>query len=61
LVVVGEHDVISPVEEMRGIAERIPGAEFVVIPGAGHMSPLENPAAFNAALERFLHERTGWA
>ena len=53
LVVVGEHDVISPVEEMRGIAERIPGAEFVVIPGAGHMSPLENPAAFNAALENF--------
>ncbi len=61
LVVVGEHDVISPVEEMRGIAERIPGAEFVVIPGAGHMSPLENPAAFNAALETFLREKSGWA
>jgi len=61
LVVVGEHDVISPVEEMRGIAERVPGAEFVVIPGAGHMSPLENPAAYNAALERFLREKTGWA
>jgi pimeloyl-ACP methyl ester carboxylesterase len=61
LVVVGEHDAISPVEEMRGIAERIPAAEFVVIRGAGHMSPLENPAAFNAALERFLREKVGWA
>ena len=45
LVVVGEHDAISPVEEMRGIAERIPGAEFAVIPGGRHMSPLENPAS----------------
>jgi pimeloyl-ACP methyl ester carboxylesterase len=57
LVVVGAHDVISPVAEMRGIAEQIPRAEFVEIPDAGHMSPLENPAAFNAALEKFLHQR----
>jgi 3-oxoadipate enol-lactonase len=57
LIVVGEHDVISPVAEMRGIAEKIPGAEFVRIPTAGHMSPLENPAAFNAALGKFLRER----
>ena len=61
LVVVGEHDVISPVEEMRGIAARIPGAEFVVIPAAGHMTPLEEPAAFNAALQRFLREKADWA
>ena len=61
LVVVGEHDAISPVEEMRGIAERVPGAEFVVIPGAGHMSPLEDPATFNAALDHFLRERAGWS
>lgn len=54
LVVVGEHDAISPPDEMRGIAERIPAAEFVVIKGAGHMSPLENPRDFNAALSRFL-------
>jgi len=57
LVVVGEHDVISPVAEMRGIAERIPEADFVEIPAAGHMSPLENPVAFNAALEKFLRQR----
>jgi pimeloyl-ACP methyl ester carboxylesterase len=60
LVVVGEDDAISPVEEMRGIAERIAGAEFVVIPGAGHMSPREDAATFNAALAGFLREKAGW-
>jgi 3-oxoadipate enol-lactonase len=54
LVVVGEDDVISPPAEMRAIAAAIPGAEFVIVPDAGHMAPLENPAAFNAALEKFL-------
>ncbi|HEV3415696.1 MAG TPA: alpha/beta fold hydrolase [Pirellulales bacterium] len=58
LVVVGEHDSISPVAEMRGIAERIPGAELAVIPNAGHMSPLEEPRAFNEALARFLRRMT---
>ena len=54
LVIVGEHDAISPPAEMRGIAEAVPGAKFVEIPAAGHMSPLENPAAVNAALAEFL-------
>ena len=54
LVAVGAEDAISPVEEMRGMAAAIPGAEFVVIPDAGHMAPLENPTAFNAALDAFL-------
>jgi 3-oxoadipate enol-lactonase len=54
LVIVGEHDTLSPPAEMRGIADRIPGAQFALIPAAGHMSPLENPPAFNAALEHFL-------
>ena len=54
LVVVGAEDAISPVAEMRGMAAAIPGAEFVVVPDAGHMAPLENPAAFNVALEKFL-------
>jgi pimeloyl-ACP methyl ester carboxylesterase len=54
LVVVGEDDAIAPVAEMRGIAAEISGAEFVVVPAAGHMAPLENPTAFNAALEKFL-------
>jgi 3-oxoadipate enol-lactonase len=57
LVIVGEHDAISSPEEMRAIAAGIPGAEFQIIAGAGHMSPCEAPAEFNAALEDFLTRR----
>jgi 3-oxoadipate enol-lactonase len=54
LVVVGQEDGISTAAEMRGIAEAIPAATFVEIPAAGHVSPLENPAAVNAAILDFL-------
>jgi pimeloyl-ACP methyl ester carboxylesterase len=54
LVVVGQEDAISTVDEMRAMAKAIRGSEFVVIPRAGHMTPLESPAAFNEALEQFL-------
>lgn len=54
LVVVGQSDAISPPGEMRGIASAIPGADFVEISAAGHMSPLENPAEFNAAALKFF-------
>jgi len=54
LVVVGEHDSISPPDEMREMSEKIPNSEFVEIADAGHMSPLENPQEFNAVLRAFL-------
>ena len=54
LVVVGQDDAISSVDEMRTLAHGIRGSEFVVIPRSGHMTPLENPAEFNEALEQFL-------
>jgi pimeloyl-ACP methyl ester carboxylesterase len=55
LVIVGEHDAISPPEEMKAIAAAIPGAELVVIPDAGHMTTMENPRAVNAALAAFVY------
>ncbi|HEX4128394.1 MAG TPA: alpha/beta fold hydrolase [Pirellulales bacterium] len=54
LVLVGQEDAISPVDEMRAIAAGIPGAQFVIVPEAGHMAPMENPAAVNQALRTFL-------
>jgi pimeloyl-ACP methyl ester carboxylesterase len=54
LVVCGRHDTISTVDEMRGIAAQIPQSQFVEIADAGHMSPLENPQQFNAAVRSFL-------
>lgn len=57
LIVVGKHDAISPVEEMGRIAAAISGARLVEIADAGHMSPLENPAAVNRAMDEFLKIR----
>jgi len=54
LVVVGEHDAITTAAEMRDIAQAIPRSTFVEIPAAGHMAPLEEPAAVNRALREFL-------
>ncbi len=54
LVIVGHNDTISTPAEMRAIAEAIPNAQLAKIPNAGHLSPLENPADFNAALGEFV-------
>lgn len=59
LVVCGEHDVISPPDEMRGIAAAIPGSQCAIIPRAGHMAPLEQPAAVHSAIARFLAGESG--
>jgi len=56
LVVVGQNDRLTPLALMRSMQEKIVGSEFAQIADAGHMSPLENPLAFNRALERFLTE-----
>lgn len=54
LVLVGEHDTISPPAEMRDLACDIPGAAFVEIPGSGHMTPVERPAEISAAILAFV-------
>lgn len=54
LIVCGENDQITPLAEMREIARILPHAEFVAIPGSGHMTPMERPDAVNAALRRWL-------
>lgn len=53
-VIVGEEDELTPVEESRKMAEAIPGARLDIIPGAGHLSNLEQPERFNAVLAAFL-------
>jgi 3-oxoadipate enol-lactonase len=56
LVIVGEHDGLTPPEDSQRIADGIPNARLVSIDQAGHMSNMENPDAFNAALIDFLSE-----
>ena len=54
LVICGDLDEATVPEESRRLAERIDGAELVMIPGAGHHSPIETPGPVTDALERFL-------
>ena len=54
MVVVGEHDSIAPPDFARWMASRIPGARFALIEGAGHLSNIEAPEAFNAAVLPFV-------
>lgn len=54
LILVGQHDVITPPDAARGLHSRIGGSDLEIIGGAAHMSNLENAGAFNAALLKFL-------
>ena len=55
LVLVGEYDYVCS-KAARLLAQTIPNASLKIIQGSGHMSPLEQPAAFSAALMDFLSE-----
>jgi pimeloyl-ACP methyl ester carboxylesterase len=57
LVIVGEQDVITPPDISRAMQQSVPGAELAVIRDAGHLSNLEQPGPFNAALAGFLANR----
>ena len=48
----GEHD--PAMAAIRSTHEKIPGSILEVIPGAGHLSNLDNPEAFMTALLAFL-------
>jgi pimeloyl-ACP methyl ester carboxylesterase len=56
LVVAGAADTITPPQEMRAMANAIPGAEFVVVEGAGHLPPLERPDVTTDTIARFLRK-----
>jgi 3-oxoadipate enol-lactonase len=54
LVIAGEADVLTRPEGMKEIAALIPGAEFRLIPGAGHMIPVEQPKLVEELISAFL-------
>ena len=45
---------VTGVDGAREIAQGVPGATFTIVPGAGHMVPLEQPAAVGTALAEWL-------
>jgi 3-oxoadipate enol-lactonase len=54
LVVCGELDQATPPALNKLIAEKVPGARYVELPGCGHCPPLEQPQAFLAAMKSFV-------
>jgi len=54
LLICGAQDMGTPPEGMREMARRMPNATYVEIDPAGHLSNIENPDAFHAALVPFL-------
>lgn len=57
LIVVGEEDTLTPPAESERMQAAVRGARLERMLRAGHMSNLENPDAFNAAVRAFLDER----
>lgn len=53
LVVVGEHDRVTPPAAAVELAGALPRGELTIVPGAGHIAMLERPDELNRALERF--------
>jgi 3-oxoadipate enol-lactonase len=57
LIVVGEEDTVTPPAASESMHRAIAGSELVRIPQAGHLSNLERPDVFTAALAGFLSHR----
>lgn len=56
LAIGGDLDGSSPPEQVRATAQLIPGAEFRLLPGTGHLPCVEDPAGYAAILAPFLKE-----
>ena len=54
LIVVGQHDVITPPPIAQAMHAAIAGSTLAIIPDAGHMPPMEQPKKFNDAVAAFL-------
>ncbi len=56
LILVGQHDVLTPPSASQAMKEKIPHAEIHVLSKSGHLSNMENPAMFNEFLVAFLRK-----
>ena len=59
LVITGDEDRVYPLALVRKMAQRIRGAELVVLEQCGHLSNLEQPERFNQVLLDFLKRNSG--
>jgi len=54
LIITGSADTLIPPSESEAMAKAIPGSKLVVVPDVAHLSNVENPDAFNAAVREFI-------
>jgi pimeloyl-ACP methyl ester carboxylesterase len=54
LVLWGERDSLTPIDQGRDLVALIPAAKWAQLPGAGHIPAIEDPSGFDAALINFL-------
>lgn len=54
LVIAGDEDTITKPDEARALAAGLPRGSLAIVPAAGHLSSLEHPEAFDAAVSRWL-------
>lgn len=59
LIIFGEHDALTTAEMGQFMADRVPGAEFHIIPKAGHLVNIEQPEPFNDIVLEFLLRHRG--
>jgi pimeloyl-ACP methyl ester carboxylesterase len=57
-LIAGSDDKTAPPAVMEPMARNIPGADYVVLEGCGHLGPMDQPDAFNGALEGFLQRHS---
>ena len=56
LALVGKDDVLTPIECAQNIKDSFINSELAIIEDSGHLSNLENPAAFNNYIRNFLNK-----
>lgn len=59
LVVAGERDTFTPASLSESMAERIPGAELLMVAGGSHVAPIEQPELVDARIRAFIERVAG--
>lgn len=54
LLIAGSDDRVAPAAVMERIAQKVPGAEYQLLEGCGHLGPMDQPDQFNETLAGFL-------